>query len=103
MYLLNLSRSEPDLEANRPRHSLLLEPGMNSARASMAHTRLSMDSDGTHGRRSGDNSRRSGGLYRGGGAAMGGVEPLFEYEEGDGDEMEMESAEEGRGLVKGGG
>lgn len=55
-------------------------------------------------RTSRDQIRRSTGMYRGAGAVMGGVEPLFEYdEEGvmlDQFEEEDESADERKALVK---
>lgn len=77
-------------------------------------TRLSMGSDGEGGRRSTN-------LYRTGGAAMGGVEPLFDYpgehhvqmerfaerdeddESEDRDDERWRSDEERRSMLKGGG
>ncbi|GAA6064285.1 hypothetical protein JCM10212_000951 [Sporobolomyces blumeae] len=97
VYLLNLSRSENESIASRrhsngtARHSLL-ESGMSRHSLGGASAsgggggapggggRLSMASDsddlgGTGG------GRRSTGMYRGGGAVMGGVEPLFDYDQ----------------------
>ena len=76
--------------------------------------RLSLESErggGSHseiGRASRESGRRAGGIYRGGGAVVGGVEPLFEFgededdeEEGEGVRLEsMEGGEERRGLVE---
>lgn len=77
--------------------------------------RLSLDSErggGAHseiGRASRDSGRRVGGIYRGGGAVVGGVEPLFEFGEDEEEDEEegvrlesMEGSEERRGLVEGG-
>jgi len=102
VYLLNLSRADPDLSSNRPRHSTLLDSGIIGQRTSLSHTRLSLDSDGGMSRELGRSheARRSGNLYRSGGATGAGG-TLFEYEEGEGEEHSMDELEgERRGLAK---
>ncbi|GAA6044020.1 hypothetical protein JCM8097_004304 [Rhodosporidiobolus ruineniae] len=96
VYLLNLSRSENESAASRrhsvhgTRHSLLGSEARNGGRLSM-----SSDTDLERGGRSSSSpngggvrlsmqgeadARHSTSMYRGGGAVMGGVEPLFDYE-----------------------
>ncbi|BGP19576.1 hypothetical protein JCM10213v2_007671 [Rhodosporidiobolus nylandii] len=97
VYLLNLSRSENEAHAarrhsaNGTRHSLLGQDSRQGGRLSMAS-----DSDLERGpRHSEAHARQSTSMYRGGGAVMGGVEPLFDYERNGSrsslkDEMRME-------------
>lgn len=100
----NLSRAEN--EGNRRHH----ETGILGQRMSLS-TRLSMGSEGE--------GRRSTTMYRGAGAVMGGVEPLFEYSnhetvamdrlpeendsEDDEDEMRWKDEERRRMLASNGG
>ncbi|KAM0749463.1 DUF803-domain-containing protein [Meredithblackwellia eburnea MCA 4105] len=124
VYLLNLSRSENESSGHSTsggRHSLM-ETGILGSRLSLSN-RYSHDEEGgpplSGSRLSRDQIRRSTGIYRAGGATVGGVEPLFEYEEEgyrlqereregerfvvdeEEEEEEEESADERKGLVKG--
>ncbi|GAA5918907.1 hypothetical protein JCM1841_006673 [Sporobolomyces salmonicolor] len=90
VYLLNLSRSENESGPSSrrfgdasARHSLL-ESGLRGGQASLGRMSLASDSD--------PDARRSTNLYRGGGAVMGGVEPLFDYERAEGrrDDLHMD-------------
>lgn len=106
----NISRSENARPAGA-RHSLL-ETGILGQRLSLS-SRLSEDEPTSprrlNGRRVSNDipARRSAGYYRPGGAVVGGVEPIFEYREDavamdQFDEDEDESADERKGLVRGG-
>ncbi|GAA5995291.1 uncharacterized protein JCM10292_005082 [Rhodotorula paludigena] len=75
IYLLNLSRSENEAMAAR-RYS-----SAGQRQSLLQESRLSFVSDGGNGERAGPDARRSATLYRAGGITMGGVEPLFDYEE----------------------
>ncbi|GAA6012794.1 hypothetical protein JCM10207_005362 [Rhodosporidiobolus poonsookiae] len=96
VYLLNLSRSENESMGRRhsingTRHSLLGHDSRNGGRLSMAS-----DTDLERGPRLSEaDARHSTSMYRGGGAMMGGVEPLFDYDNegprgGRDNEMRME-------------
>ncbi|GJN93240.1 hypothetical protein Rhopal_006287-T1 [Rhodotorula paludigena] len=71
----NLSRSENEAMAAR-RYS-----SAGQRQSLLQESRLSFVSDGGNGERVGPDARRSATLYRAGGITMGGVEPLFDYEE----------------------
>lgn len=119
VYLLNVSRSDPTgipvpNSSRLGRHSRsnshsLLESGILGPRLSMS-TRLSMESntrdsfDQTRHSSRAEGTRRpsNGGLFRIGGATVGGVEPLFEFDE-EGlpmDELEGEEEEDSEREIK---